>query len=100
MRDSIYRVVDKNIFVKSISEYTNGISTTAGFFERDELEKCSFEPYGITYDSFNACELPFEWPNMYFLDDKDKRQKIKKIDFFNIPAYLMEDDTMSETVTG
>lgn len=86
-------------FAIAVAEYLNGWETTAGFYEHPE--ECSQDITCITYDSAHSTELPVDWPNMYWLSDNDKRQRIKAIDFDDkVCAYAMEDGTKSREVTS
>ena len=91
--------VDDAKFVIGLSEYLNGWETTAGFYEHPK--ECDQNVTCITYDSLHSNELPIDWPEMYWLDDNNKRQRIKSIDFDDIIcAFAMEDGTKSREVTA
>ena len=99
--NSILKVKDQVIFVIKYNEWANGIETSAGLYQADELEDAqSYLIFGITYDSDHATELPANWPDIEGLDDNDKRQKIKQIHWSRKDKrYEMEDGTFSETIT-
>lgn len=99
MMDKIYKVKNKNRFVKHLATYENGILTTGGLYKVDELEEMHGIIIGITYNAAACTELPVDWPIMRFLDDNDKRQSIKEILFNTDKPYLMEDGTLSQEVT-
>lgn len=98
----VFQVNNTTKFGKLLEEYSNGYLLTCGFYPKEELTEVQDEVISITYDS-NACtELPINWPDLLVLDDNDKRQKIKQIDFDfkdDGPVYLMEDGTRSWEVT-
>ena len=101
MNDKIYKVND--MFVKHIAEYTNGVLTTCGFYDKHELEEINKNVFGITYNSLACTELPITWPDIYWVDDRQECHKIIKIDFSRInigKAYIMDDGYLSEEVTG
>lgn len=98
MTEKVYKVKDQDRFVRHIAEYTNGIETTGGFYSIDELEPAD-NAISITYDSVHCTELPVGWPRIWFLDDKNKRQRIKDIDYENDIAFIMEDGSRSLEVT-
>lgn len=103
MQSLVKKVKGQVRFVRVLEEYTNGLLTTGGFYQTDDLEDTDQNLIvSVTYDS-NACtELPINWPDLLVLDDNNKRQKIKQIDFDikdEGPVYLMEDDTRSWEVT-
>lgn len=100
MMDKVYKVKDKEIFVKQLATYENGILTTGGLYKAEELEEMSGIVIGITYNAAACTELPVDWHSIRFLDDNDKRQFIKEIVFNTDKPYLMEDGTLSQEVTG
>lgn len=100
MMDKVYKVKDKEIFVRYLSTYDNGILTTGGLYKAEELEEMSGIVIGITYNAAACTELPVDWHSIRFLDDNDKRQFIKEIIFNTDKPYLMEDGTLSQEVTG
>lgn len=90
-------VVRENVFGRILNEYDNGYETTAGFVPKPATE---VKTWSITYDSEHARELPVAWPRMQFIDDNNKRQFIKSIDYENdFDAYLMADGSRSMEVT-
>ena len=90
-------VVRENVFGKILNEFTNGYETTAGFVQKPATE---INTWSITYDSAHARDLPIAWPRMQFIDDNNKRQFIKHIDYDNeFDAYTMEDGSKSMEVT-
>lgn len=93
----IYKVKGQVRFVQGIATYTNGIETTGGFYTEDQLEESNCPC--ITYDSEHYVELPLEWPDMEFIDDNNRRQKIREIRHDEEPAYVMADGSLSEEVT-
>lgn len=97
----ILKVKDQIKFVVKYNEWADGIETSAGLYQPEELEDAQgYLIFGITYDSAHATELPVEWPDIEVLDDNDRRQKIKQIHWDrNNKRYEMEDGTFSETVT-
>lgn len=98
---NILKVKGQIKFVIKYNEWANGIETSAGLYQAEDLEdiKGPFV-FGITYDSVHATELPTDWPDILVLDDNDKRQKIKQIHWSRKDKrYEMEDGTFSETVT-
>ena len=101
MQSLVKKVKDQVRFVRVLEEYTNGLLTTGGLYQADDLEDTNQNLIvSITYDSDAATELPINWPDIEVLDDNDKRQKIKEINFeTDGPAYLMEDGTYSWEVT-
>lgn len=113
MNGKYYVIKNTNIFCKYICEYKNGIMTTMGLQPREELEDVldNFIPLNISYDSTAGLELPVDWESFLWYDDYSKKQHIKEIDFNqckenmelswedNLPIYIMEDGTRSETVT-
>lgn len=101
MADKIYKVKGQERYVIGLSEYQNGLLTTGGLYKHDELEVQEKPIVGITYNADARTELPVGWHRMRFLDDNDKRQFIKEIDFeTDVRPYIMEDGTRSEEVTG
>ena len=110
MMDKVYKVKDKEIYVRHLSTYDNGILTTGGLYKAEELEDkvrsvnvegtMSGIVIGITYNAAACTELPVDWHSIRFLDDNDKRQFIKEIIFNTDKPYLMEDGTLSQEVTG
>lgn len=96
--ETFYKVKGEERYVTHIATYQNGIETTGGFYNKNELEQIH-NAISITYDSKHATELPLAWPRMQFLDDNNKRQFIKSIRFEQEPAYLMQDGTLSNEVT-
>lgn len=96
--EKVYKIKGEERYVIHIAEYQNGIETTCGFYSIDELEP-AHNAISITYDSKHATELPLSWPYIMFLDDNNKRQFIKDIRFKDVPAYLMQDGTLSSEVT-
>ena len=101
MTDKVYKVKDQDRYVLGLSEYQNGLLTTGGLYKPEELEVQTEPIVGITYNAEARTELPIGWPRMRFLDDNNKRQFIKEIDFeVDVRPYIMEDGTRSEEVTG
>lgn len=96
---TIYRIKDTNVFCEHIAEYTNGILTTAGLYPEDQLIKTDQPVSGITYVAECCTELPVDWYDKEALDDRDKRLKIKDIDFGSDTPYIMEDGHKSKEVT-
>ena len=89
--------VRENIYGIILNEYTNGYETTAGLVNELDINNSVIS---VTFDSDHSTELPFNWPELQVLDDNNKRQRISKIIFdSDNKAYVMEDGTMSETVT-
>ena len=84
--------VQPNIFGKILNQYENGFETTAGFVEKLNINN---DVISVTYDSDHAEQLPFEWDKILWLDDRNKRQKLKDVVWENReykrPLYLMED---------
>lgn len=91
--------VKDNIFGEVINEYTNGYDTTAGFIDKENLLKVNTT--SITYNSKHYTCLPVEWPDLLWLDDLNKVQKIKDIIFKQDckAPYIMENGYKSSTVT-
>ena len=90
-------VVRENVFGRILNEFDNGYETTAGFVQKPAVE---INTWSITYDSAHARDLPFNWPDMQFIDDNNNRQPIKSIDFENdFNAYTMADGSKSMEVT-
>src|SRR5574344_1534561 len=100
MMDKVYKVKDKEIFVKQLATYENGILTTGGLYKAAELEEKSGIDIGITYKPNGSTKLPVERYGIRFLYDNDKRQLIKEIIFNTDKPYLMEDSTLSQELTG
>ena len=98
--EKIYKVKDQSRFVKHLATYENGILTTGGLYQVEELEEMSGIVIGITYNAAACTELPVDWPRIRFLDDNNNRQFIKEIIFNTDKPYLMEDGTLSQEVTG
>ena len=94
----VYKVKDQQRYVRTLAEYANGYDTTGGFYDESLLEPT--DCVSVTYGPEACTELPVEWPDMYWLDDKDKRQKIIDIKFGSKWPYIMEDGTKSQEVTG
>lgn len=92
-----YKVKDHIRYVYTLAEYTNGYDTTGGFYTEDQLEQINCPC--VTYDAEHCTELPVDWPELEFLDDNDKRQKIKDIDYGSDRPYIMTDGTKSHEVT-
>lgn len=94
----IYSVVGQARLVKEIATYSNGILTTGGLYKEQDLEpvQCGI---GVTYNSEACTELPVYWHNVLWLDDNNKRQHITEIRYGEIPAYKMEDGSVSWEVT-
>ena len=89
--------VAENVYGKVLDIYENGCMTTAGFTESKE----SVAVDSVTYDSEHADCMPVGFPEMLWLDDNNVRQHIKEILWDTEGAvYLMEDGTVSETVTN
>lgn len=102
--NNILKVKDQIKFVIKYNEWANGIETSAGLYQAEELEELEetqgWSVFGITYDSTHATELPADWPDIEVLDDNDKRQKIKQIHWSRKDKrYEMEDGTFSEAIT-
>ena len=98
--DKVYKVKSQDRFVKHLATYKNGILTTGGLYNTEELEEMSGIVIGITYNAAACTELPTDWHSIKFLDDNDKRQFIKEILFGSDKPYLMEDGTLSQEVTA
>lgn len=93
-----WRVAGTKKFVRELHRNDEGyVLTTCGVFKKDELIEA--DSPCITYNSDSCTELPVNWAEHEWLDDNNKRQKIKVIRFGEEPAYLMEDDTLSREVT-
>lgn len=95
----VYKVKDQVKYVKHLATYDNGILTTGGLYKAEELEDMSGVVIGITYNAAACTELPVNWHDIQFLDDNNKRQRIKEIIFNTDKPYLMEDGTLSQEVT-
>lgn len=93
-----YKVKGEQRYVIKLNEFTNGVETTGGLYREEELKEVD-DVISITYDSEHATELPVQWKNMFFLDDNNKVQKIKRILYDSAPAYEMEDGFYSYEVT-
>lgn len=94
--------VAENVYGEEVEEYTNGILTTAGFVPADRV-KVVEDVVSITYDSEHMDCLPTTYAEHTWLDDRNRRQYIKAINFDaagNMPAYTMEDGAVSWTVTS
>lgn len=96
----VFRVAE-NVFGMEIDEYTNGVLTTAGLvpLDAEPVENVA----SVTYDSASAEYLPVTYHEHKWLDDRNKRQYIKHINFDaagEMPAYTMEDGSVSWTVTS
>lgn len=89
--------VSDGIYGRVLDIYTNGYETTAGFAELN-AEACG-GMVSVTFDGEHCTELPFEWPKLLFLDDRDKRLRIKEIKYGNLRPYIMEDGHASGDVT-
>lgn len=96
---NVYKVKGTHTYVNGLNEYTNGTETTCGFFLKEQLELIDNPVFGITYSSAYCTELPIDCYERPVLDVNGKRQCIKSIRFGKVPAYVMEDDTLSEEVT-
>ena len=95
-----YLVKHKDIIVEKIAEYQNGILTTGGLYKAEDLESLSGPVIGITYNAEACTELPVNWYEMLFLDDRNIRQKISEVDHESDRPYIMEDGYRSTEVTG
>lgn len=95
----VYKVKDQVKYVKHLATYDNGILTTGGLYKAEELEDMPGVVIGITYNAAACTELPVNWHDIQFLDDNNKRQRIKEIIFNTDKPYLMEDGTLSQEVT-
>lgn len=95
----VYKVKDQVRYVKHLATYDNGILTTGGLYKAEELEDMSGVVISITYNAAACTELPVNWHDIQFLDDNNKRQRIKEIIFNTDKPYLMEDGTLSQEVT-
>lgn len=95
----VYKVKDQVKYVKHLATYDNGILTTGGLYKVEELEDMPGVVIGITYNAAACTELPVNWHDIQFLDDNNKRQRIKEIIFNTDKPYLMEDGTLSQEVT-
>lgn len=95
----VYKVKDQVRYVKCLATYDNGILTTGGLYKAEELEDMSGVVISITYNAAACTELPVNWHDIQFLDDNNKRQRIKEIIFNTDKPYLMEDGTLSQEVT-
>lgn len=96
---NVYKVKGTSTYVNGLNEYTNGIETTCGFFLKDQLELSDKPVIGITYNSAYCTELPIDYYEKSVLDVNGKQQHIKSIRFGKVPAYVMEDNSLSEEVT-
>ena len=94
----VYKVKDQQRYVRTLSEYTNGYDTTGGFYSESSLEPT--DCVSVTYGPDACTELPVDWPNMWWLGDNDKRQKIEWIKFGSQWPYIMKDGTACQEVTG
>ena len=94
----VYKVKDQQRYVRTLSEYTNGYDTTGGFYSESSLEPT--DCVSVTYGPYACTELPVDWPNMWWLGDNDKRQKIIEINYGSDYPYIMMDGTKSQEVTG
>ena len=88
-----------NIFGRVLNEYSNGYMTTAGFVKRLEA-KVNNDVASITYISEYADCLPFNYFELEWLDDRDKRLKIKEVKIGLPAAFIMEDGYASQHVTS
>lgn len=95
----VYKVKDQVRYVKRLATYDNGILTTGGLYKVEELEEIPGFVIGITYNATACTELPVNWHDIQFLDDNNKRQRIKEIIFNTDKPYLMEDGVLSQEVT-
>lgn len=92
--------VGEGIYGRYLNEYTNGYETTAGFVPKDPEPEVDNSMLSITYDSEHFTELPVPWPRMLFLDDRNKRLRIKEIAYDKADyVYIMEDGYASRGVT-
>jgi len=97
-----------NGYGKHIAEYDNGIMTTAGFFNKEEISIADNYDGPILYVSAAALSLPFDWPNKLWVDDRGSFHKIRKIDYkslhdceitaIDVPVFIMDDFYKSTVV--
>lgn len=90
--DTVYAIV--------LEVLDKGFITTAGYVDEDFPAEVDCK--SITYTSDHADCLPVEWADMLWLDDNDKRQRLKDIlwDRPQGPVFRMEDGFISDSVTS
>lgn len=88
-----------NIYGKVLNEYSNGYETTVGFAKRDNIH-INNDVRSITYLSEYADCLPVNYFTLEWLDDRDKRLKIKEVKLGELAAFIMSDGYASQHVTS
>lgn len=88
-----------SIFGRVLNEYSNGYETTCGFVNRDNVH-INNDVSSITYLSEYADCLPFNYFEIEWLDDRDKRLKIKEVKIGSLAAFIMEDGYASQHITS
>ena len=100
---NIYKASDGR-FVKCLDTYTNGIMSSAGFYEYGQIEELAEHMQAFVCVTYNAGAwqvMPFEWPNMKALDDRrNDWQYIKEVNYNDkVRPYIMSDGYRSTEVT-
>lgn len=94
--------ISNNVYGLQCNEYTNGIETTAGFVKTEDVEYADSD-LPVTYDSQHALMLPVNFYDCLWLDDRNKRMKLKEVLFENAdkgdPIFVMEDGYISGSIT-
>lgn len=88
-----------NIFGRVLNEYSNGYETTCGFVKRTDAH-VNNNVVSITYTSEYADCLPVNYFELSWLDDRNKRLKIKEVKLGRLDAFIMEDGYASQHVTS
>lgn len=88
-----------NIFGRILNEYSNGYETTCGFVKRTDAH-VNNNAVSITYTSEYADCLPVNYFELNWLDDRNKRLKIKEVKLERLDAFIMEDGYASQHVTS
>lgn len=87
------------IFGRVINEWSNGYETTAGFVKTSDVH-VNNDVVSITYINEYADCLPINYFEIEWLDDRDKRLKIKEVKLGCLDPYVMEDGYRSQHVTS
>ena len=87
------------IFGRVLNEYTNGYETTCGFVKTADAH-VNNDVVSITYINEYADCLPVNYFEIEWLDDRDKRLKIKEVKLGHLDPFIMDDDHRSQHVTS
>lgn len=64
--NTIFMIKGTDRYVLKLAEYTNGILTSCGFYNKDELKEIHNELVPVEFSVEAAAELPVSWPELDF----------------------------------